>query len=92
MIHLFKNADGTFDCGTVSKGNLVWHTSPQGYERRAKAIAAIRSGIKAFGSVSCNFQDDTVSPSVIYYLPYAGKIIKIMKAKPSKPYIPSTKK
>lgn len=92
MVHLIKNSNGSFDAVTVSKGKLVWHTSPQQYNKRAKALGAIISGMKSFGSVSCRYQDDTVNPSVVKYLSIGRTSYILLDVKPSKPYIPQSKK
>lgn len=91
MVHLIKNDNGSFDAVTVSCGRLTWHTSPQEYNRRIGAIGAIKSAMKSFGSISCRYQDDTVKPSVIFYLPLHGKQILVDRAKVRKPYIPNKK-
>lgn len=95
MIHLFKNSNGklnaTFDAVTIEGSDVVWRTPNQGYERRAGVIKAIRSGMKSFGSDACYFQDDTVTPSIVYVL-YGKEKPQKTHIKPKKPYVPSSQK
>jgi uncharacterized protein YegP (UPF0339 family) len=95
MIHLFKHTSGKlkgkFDIALVIKGKVIVFSN-QGYERFSGAVKAIRSVIKSFGLSDAIFQDDTSEKSIVFEM--FGKSIGIHMTgkKPSKPYIPSTKK
>jgi|VirMetMinimDraft_7_1064189.scaffolds.fasta_scaffold26600_4 hypothetical protein len=86
MYHLFQHASGKsknkFDIAFIRKGRYG-AGSNQGYNRKRDAIALIKSmGGK-------RFQDDTLN--VVYEFAVDGGFFRAGK-KPSKPYIPQSKK
>ena len=87
MFHIAKNKNGKFEAAFISKGRLVWHTSPQQYERKRGCYTAIKSLMKYFSMAYSHFQFE----GIVYGISESGVITKTER-KPSKPYQPSTKK
>lgn len=92
MFHIYKNKKNKFEAAFVSKGRLVFHTSPQAYERKSSAVNAIQSLLRFTESGSSFFQDDSVKPSVVYLVFERGKPEFMKNKKPAKLYIPKSKK
>jgi len=87
MFHIAKNKNGKYEAAFISKGKIVWHTSPQQYERKRGCISAIKSLMKYFSIAYSHFQFE----GIVYGISESGSIIKTER-KPSKPYIPNNKK
>ena len=83
MFHIAKNKNGKYEAAFISKGKIVWHTSPQQYERKRGCISAIISLMKYFSIAYSHFQFE----GIVYGISESGAIIKTER-KPSKPYIP----
>lgn len=102
MWHLFINSDNLFEFAFVSKGRYIVG-SKQGYERRAKALSALKSinFSKHLGAIysghnspgkADNFfvdiQDDTKTEPVILRV-YEIGAAGVLKDKPGKRYLPT---
>lgn len=88
MFHVYRNKNSKFEVVFVKGKNLVWHTSPQQYERKSGCYTAMRSLMKFMGKTECKFQDDTTSVSYVYKLYEKGAPSVLAGSKPGKKYIP----
>ena len=106
MLHLFRNTNGslngTFDIALVVKGKYIVG-SHQGYERKQGGYHAIGLMMKEFSLVmgggaipylQANFQDDTVTPSIVRNIRENSKGFRVLptEIKPKKPYVPAIQK
>lgn len=97
MLHLFKHSDGKYDIALVIKGKYIVG-SEQHYERKRGALNAILkimdcTFFEGDQQIYTFFQDDTLTKPTVCKLLDTGKIIELDAViKPSKPYIPKSRK
>lgn len=71
MIHLIKNANGTFDVVTLQNGVVLNHTN-QRFERKAGAYKNMRAVCKVRQEVGNYFQDDTLKEPAVFFIKKDG--------------------
>ncbi len=98
MLHLFKHDNvksklhGKFDIADVEKGQYIWGTSPQGYDKKSECLKVLRSILKkVHNGEHITFQDDTLRTPRVFRISTGYKPVLSTEMTVDR-YVPGSKK